>query len=96
MCVQEVRTDKSKLPGKHWKRKVRMLNVILTDEVGKGEQRVVGRKAGSDSKSGLGHSVCDLGKVTEPSSVTNRISFLLRKLVITVYSLQGCHEASMR
>ena len=57
---------------------MRMLNVILTDGVGKGQQRVGGRKAGSDSeRRGLGHSVCDLGKVTEPSSVTNRISFLL-------------------
>lgn len=75
-----------------------MLNLILTEEVGKGQQKVVGRKAGLESKrSGLSPSVCDLGEVTEPFSVTNGTCFLLHKLVITMMcSLQDCYKASTR
>lgn len=59
-----------------------MLNLILTEEVGKGQQKVVGGKVGLESKrSGLSLSVWDLGEVTEPFSVTNGTCFLLRKLV---------------
>lgn len=66
-------------------RKARILNLILTEEVGKGQQKVAGRKAGLGiQKVWTQPSACDLGEVTEPFSVTNRTCFLLRKLVITM------------
>ena len=75
---------------------MRILNLILTEEVGKGQQKVAGRKAGLESKrSGLSPSVCDLGEVAEPFSVTNRTCFLLRKLVTTMTcSPQDCYKAT--